>query len=335
MLSQSYQQVGDSFKRSVTWGRSQGEYGGSQSASATAGNWDPSTLPPPDGNGLNNNNGAEQEGYHTRVPSNAPSLQQLPFSMADLDIYSHDHKEDSEASSDELYDDYRADDFSFRRRDDANTGLNQSGGAASNIETTGGDDQSVVSYDSQDSELTGFIEPIIRDYRLSRILLRVNSCKYNAEIAASKGNVDASQLWHLLSISLGTMSISVPMEPDANGHLVSRGPQTSWRDSAIGLLLLQRVLTLCQQTGGIQTLSTMICVLGGPSHVAVLLAADHPYFSSCSLRSMSDRVVSNAEVRRIEVHFNGVLNAYCNVLHYWGRFIISTEVGNNFIRIDR
>jgi hypothetical protein len=326
-LSESYQGDRDSFKRGVTWGRAQGGY--EQGASDDV-------LPPEEGGEAELAAGsplAPQGAGHRRVPSN--SLRQLPFSMADLDIYSDTHKED------EVYDDYRADDFSFHRGSAA--GDSNQGPLRRNSTEAAGEEQAAAEAAPDLSEAR-FIEPIIRDYRLSKIVLRVESCKDNAEIAAARGNVDASQLWHLLSISLGTMAISVPLDPDENipSHissgrgrgrgkgvsrvLLSRGPQTSWRDSAIGLLLLKRVLSLCEQTGGVQTLATMICVLGGPSHAAVLLAADHPFFSSCSLKSIGARIEPTPEVRRIEVHYNGVLNAYCNVLHCWGRFITCTEV---------
>ena len=262
------------------------------------------------------------------------SIQQLPFNMEDLDVYSATHKEEC---SNDLYDDYHIDDFSFRRSDELSLNTQPPHGPGTTFRSGFHASKMKPQQSDASSRDNGVdIDPIIQDYQLSKILLRVESCKYNAAVAASKGNIDASQLWHLLSISLGTMAISVPLRPEdiAFMHnssrnsclLLSRGLQTSWHDSAIGLLLLRRVLSLCEQTGGVQTLATIICVLGGPSHVAVLLAGNHPYFSSCSTLSMSVPIKVCSELLKVQVRYNGVLTAYCNALYSWRKFITCTEV---------
>jgi hypothetical protein len=185
-------------------------------------------------------------------------------------------------------------------------------------------------YSRDEEEL--YCEPIIRDYSIACINQRADACKFNASLAAKYGLRDASQLWNLLSISLSTMAISVPqLSADAKientcAQRRSAGLQRSWRDSAIGQLLLQQVLHLCERTGDIQTLATAVCVLGGPAHVAILLAGNHPYFSSCSIRSMYEPVKMSQETLKLQTRYNSVLHAYANILHQWGHFVLCAEV---------
>lgn len=276
-----------------------------------------------------------KNGKIRRISNESSVMQHLPFDMADLDAYSENRTDEN---SKDLFDDYRIDDFSFHR------GIERSSKGSSSTSTQ----QEEVYEDSKQfkqgsNDLVDGntdIDPIIKDYRLPKILMRLESCKRNAIMAASRGNVDASQLWDLLAISLGTMSISVPLTNEdlkfinslstsSCDLLLTRSLQTSWRDSAIGLLLLRRVLNLCEQTGGVQTLATIICVLGGPSHVAVLLAGDHPYFSSCSPKSMYAPIEVCSKLLKLQVQYNGVLTSYCNALYCWSRFITCTEVRNS------
>lgn len=317
-------------KRNVTWGKE-------PSSESMAPGRDFSG--PPAGRGLEATQfsvidiGNEKRPMLKSTTSNGwSSIQQLPFNMSDLDIYSVAHKDEG---SNDLYDDYQIDDFSFGRGGDISLN-SQVQGAVSNSRGHHTSKTQPLQSTASTGDSGVVIDPIIQDYLLSKILSRVESCKYNASVAAAKGNIDASQLWHLLSISLGTMAISVPLRPGdiavMNNSsrnsclLLSRGLQTSWHDSAIGLLLLKRVLSLCEQTGGVQTLATIICVLGGPSHVAVLLAGQHPYFSSCSTKSMTVPIQVCPELLTIQVRYNGVLTAYCNALYSWGKFITCTEV---------
>lgn len=269
--------------------------------------------------------------YQKRIQSNGiNSIRQLHYSAAELND-SETHK--TEMSSDES-DEYRADDRIFRKNIDIGWS-NSNKAPAVKFDKVQVHPAAMITGTISDDDAR--IDPIIRDYRLPMILHRKDTCLYNAKAAASVGNVDASQLWDLLSISLGTMAITVPLtqedvklisiSPSSScDFLVTRGLQTSWQDSALGLLLMKRVLNLCEQTGGVQTLATIICVLGGPSHVAVLLAGNHPYFSSCSPKSRCVPVESSVELLKLQVQYNGVLSSYCNALYSWRKFITCTEV---------
>ena len=271
------------------------------------------------------------ESGHKRVSSSTlNSIRQLPFSMADLE----DAVEKGADTGDVFtYDEYEVDDFP----------ISVSGGIRDNQQEIISETRHALMGPSNnnacpDSESSGdnIAEQIIRDYTLSKILARIHSCKYNADTAASNGDDDAHQLWNFVCISLETMANSIPVHPnelallsESKYHsklLSSRNPQTSWTDSAIGLLLLRRVLNLCEQTGSVQTMATILCVLGGASHVAVLLAGRHPYFDSCSLSSLGVPIVQNSDLLKLEVHFNSILNAYYNILYCWRKFVVCTEV---------
>ena len=189
-----------------------------------------------------------------------------------------------------------------------------------------------IKEDLGQDEYQPFCEPIIFDYSIANIILRIAACKENAEIAVSHGMINASNLWSLLAQCLSTLAINLPTTADhkkcesSMSQNRSSGLLRSWRDSAIGLLLLKQLLVLCETIGDIQTFATAICVLGGPAHLSILLSADHPYFYSCSPMAAYEPIKISRDIIISLRRYNCVLLAYCDVLHRWGNFLLYTEV---------
>lgn len=134
------------------------------------------------------------------------------------------------------------------------------------------------------------------------------ACATNSALASTFQDHQLSRVWHLLSMSMKIMAITNfilydPAEAPAPAHsvasrqrsqsqvsaqldscriMVSCGVSKDWTVHSLGRPLFNRVFSHLRRVGDLQTLATLICTVGGPRVMALMLG-DRTLYTSCSL----------------------------------------------------
>lgn len=141
---------------------------------------------------------------------------------------------------------------------------------------------------------------------------RSETCKYNAAISDSISySRTVQQTWSLLAVSLDLLSASIDSEA---GIASSSSTMISWKSSVLGNSLLCRIIVYLIQLRDIQTLATVICVLGGSVQTVFLLN----YSSKPSNLGLSFPITTS--------YFERLLWTYSDVLSRWSALLQAAEV---------
>ena len=146
-------------------------------------------------------------------------------------------------------------------------------------------------------------------------------CRYNASITPE---YSIKQLWNLLAVCLEFLSLNIN-EKEEGGFV--------WKESTLGQSLLRRIINFLIQVSDVQTLATVICLLGGSSDIMNLLVSDN--FQKVT----SDLYHDNLEFDKciIPLHkaisfeyFERLLKSYATMLYNCGSLLKATEVSKYF-----
>jgi hypothetical protein len=149
---------------------------------------------------------------------------------------------------------------------------------------------------------------------------RAEACKHNALISDSISySRTVQQTWSLLAVSLDLLSASIGSEA---GFTSSSSTMISWKSSVLGNSLLCRIIVYLVQLRDIQTLSTVICVLGGSAQTVYLLN----YSSKSSNLGLSFPITTS--------YLERLLWTYSDVLSHWSALLQAAEVKKRIIFIN-
>ena len=147
---------------------------------------------------------------------------------------------------------------------------------------------------------------------------KAEACRKNAWVAQTVNENAISRLWVLLSVSINSMrSDNIDDSPMAVASITNGSK--SWMSSAIGGQSLLKIMKYLQQIGDIQTLATIICILGGCDSCAALL-------DNCRMSS-EDIGASFTNLQSLDsIYLHRTLLGYSEVLRRMGLQEVATEI---------
>ena len=147
--------------------------------------------------------------------------------------------------------------------------------------------------------------------------VRSAMCRYNASITPE---YSIKQLWNLLAVCLEFLSLNIN-EKEEGGFV--------WKESTLGQSLLRRIINYLIQTSDVQTLATVVCLLGGSSDTMTLLVSDNFHKSVADLSHDNlefDKCIISLHKAISFEYFERLLKSYANILYSCGSLLQATEV---------
>jgi Zinc-ribbon, C4HC2 type len=136
------------------------------------------------------------------------------------------------------------------------------------------------------------------------------ACRKNACLAQAVNESSISRIWALLSISIGAMYC----ESKRDSQSKQSRDVNSWLSSAIGGHSLVKIIRYLQKIDDIQSLATLVCVLGGCDCASILLER---YFK------LND---DQKHYQLSSTNLNRAVIGYADVLRRWGMLDDATEI---------